>query len=73
MGKFICGLSSVVGVINSLPLTLKLVNASPRINGTTVSVEVSVSGPVNKVICSLDEKTVEEDCKLVQRIFVYKL
>ena len=45
------------------PVALRLINDSPQINGGTVSVDFSVSGPVNKVMCSLGQKLVEEDCK----------
>ena len=55
----------ITGLQNMEPVAIRLVNDSPKIDGTTVSIEVSVSGPVNKVICSLDKKVVaEEDCKL---------
>ncbi|XP_064384002.1 uncharacterized protein LOC135332992 [Halichondria panicea] len=42
-------------------VALRLINNSPQINGGTVSVDFSVSGPVNKVTCSLGQKMVEED------------
>ena len=44
-------------------VTLKLVNDTPQINGNNVTVDFTVSGPVAKVICTLDDKKIEEDCK----------
>lgn len=44
-------------------MTLKLVNDTPKISGNNVSINFTVTGPVAKVTCILDDKEVEEDCK----------
>lgn len=52
-------------------MTLKLVNDTPNINGNNVTVNFTVSGPVAKVICTLDDKKIEEDCKILYVVYVH--
>ena len=62
-------ITTISTVFVGLPFTLTLVNSSPRVEGSTVSIDFASSAPLQSATCFLGREFME-DCKLYMGVLV---